>query len=205
MTGDVATANAATVTNDESIEAPDSALVRACLAGDQDAWARVVDKYARLVLSVARQSGLSESDADDVLQTVFLTLFRRLSGLRDHGRLSSWLITTTYRESWRVGKASSRQLGLDENLEATLVDDREPPTELVMRVEREQLVREAMIELDARCRDLLTALFLAGDSVVYAEVADRLAMPIGSIGPTRARCFRKLETLLRARGLDEFE
>jgi RNA polymerase sigma factor (sigma-70 family) len=178
----------------------DTALVQACLAGDQDAWEQLVEKYARLVYSVARRCGLSEADADDVLQVVFTTLFRRLHGLRDQARLSSWLITTTYRESWRVGRTPGRHVELG----ATIVDDQAPPSELAARCERDQLVREAMAALDERCRDLLTALFLVDDGAAYADVAERLGMPVGSIGPTRARCFKKLESLLRTRGLEDF-
>ncbi|MGH2533071.1 MAG: RNA polymerase sigma factor [Thermomicrobiales bacterium] len=178
----------------------DTELVEACIAGDQDAWAELVEKYARLVYSVARRCGLSEADADDVLQVVFTTLFRRLHGLRDQTRLSSWLITTTYREAWRVGKASARNV----DLATTIVDDQDPPVELVARGERDQLVRDAMTDLDERCRDLLTALFLVDDGAAYVDVARRLGMATGSVGPTRARCFKKLETLLRTRGLEEF-
>ena len=80
----------------------DPALVAACLAGDGRAWEAVVDRYGRLVYSIPRRAGLSEADADDVFQAVFVALLRALPGLRDQARLSSWLITTARRESWRV-------------------------------------------------------------------------------------------------------
>lgn len=183
-----------------SAKVEDAALVQACVAGDQDAWEQLVEKYVRLVYSVARRCGLNEADADDVMQVVFTTLFRRLHGLRDQNRLSSWLITTTYRESWRVGKTSGRHV----ELTTTVVDEQEPPVELAARSERDQLVRAAMADLDERCRDLLVALFLEDDGAAYVDVAQRLGMPVGSIGPTRARCFKKLESLLRTRGVEEF-
>ena len=96
----------------------DAALVRACLAGDEDAWEELVDRYGRLVYSIPRRLGLSAVDADDVFQNVFAALFRRLADLRDQSRLTSWLITTTYRECWRAGKQVWRHAGLD----ATIVD-----------------------------------------------------------------------------------
>ena len=67
----------------------------------------------------------------------------------------------------------------------------------------EQAVRAAMARLDAKCRGLLAALFLDPDPAAYGAIAERLGMAIGSIGPTRARCFRKLEPLLREAGIDE--
>jgi RNA polymerase sigma factor (sigma-70 family) len=150
-----------------------------------------------LVLSVARRCGLSDADADDVFQIVFTTLFRRLEGLRDQTRLSSWLITTTYREAWRLGKTAQRDAPLSE----AIVDVGTPPVDLVAQTEREQAVREAMTRLDDRCRDLLTALFLSADQPAYDEIARRVGMPVGSIGPTRARCFKKLEAILERLGV----
>jgi RNA polymerase sigma factor (sigma-70 family) len=175
----------------------DPGLVQACLDGDETAWAELVERYQRLVLSVARRCGLSDDDADDVFQIVFATLFRRLEGLRDQTRLSSWLITTTYREAWRLGRNTERHAPLSE----AIVDVGTPPFELVAQAEREQLVREAIGRLDARCRNLLTALFLSGDQPAYDEVARRFGMPVGSIGPTRVRCFKKLAAILDELGV----
>lgn len=175
----------------------DPGLVRACLEGDEAAWAELVERYQRLVLSVARRCGLADADADDVFQIVFTTLFRRLEGLRDQTRLSSWLITTTYREAWRLGKSAQRHAPLSE----AIVDVGTPPLDLVAQTEREQTVREAMTRLDDRCRDLLTVLFLSAEQPAYDEIARRFGMPVGSIGPTRARCFKKLEAILQEFGV----
>lgn len=178
----------------------DPALVAACLAGDQRAWEAVVDRYGRLVYSVPRRAGLSEADADDVFQVVFAAMVRALPGLRDQTRLSSWLITTARRESWRV---SARVRAGGAELDEAVPDRAAAPIENVARLEREQAVREAMAGLDPKCRDLLTALFLDPEPAAYGVVAERLGMAIGSIGPTRARCFRKLEPLLREAGIDD--
>ena len=178
----------------------DPALVRACIAGNQDAWDELVDRYGRLVYSIPRRHGLSPADADDVFQNVFVVLCRRLSDLRDQTRLSSWLITITHRECWRLGKLTANQTGLDED--APIVDPGAPPAEEEVRWEREQQVREALRTLDERCRGLLTALFLDPDTPSYDEIGRRLSMPVGSIGPSRARCFRKLEAALIELGFD---
>jgi RNA polymerase sigma factor (sigma-70 family) len=179
----------------------DPALVRACLDGDAGAWATLVERYGRLVLSVARRCGLDGTDADDIIQIVFTTLFRRLNGLRDQTRLSSWLITTAYRESWRLARAAHPHDDVDD-LAERLADLGAPPDEVAVQLEREQLVREGMARLDERCRNLLTALFLDNEAPGYEAIAQRLGMAIGSIGPTRARCFRKLELILVSLGLD---
>ncbi len=176
----------------------DPALVRACIDGDERAWEELVERYGRLVYSIPRRMGWSETDADDVFQGVFALLLRHLPSLRDQTRLSAWLITTTRRECWRLGRTGSRTDRIDE----AMADEAAAPIEEIARSEREQAVRQAMRRLDDRCQGLLSALFLEPDPAAYEAIALRLGMPIGSIGPTRARCLRKLEAFLREEGFD---
>jgi RNA polymerase sigma factor (sigma-70 family) len=157
-----------------------------------------VDRYGRLVYSIPRRYGLSEADASDVMQTVFVTAFRKLETLKDHERLSAWLITTAHRESWRVGKRSSRDSQLDESI----TDLGSPDDEQLGAWERQHVVRQALEQLGGRCQELLSALFLEPAEASYDEIARRLDMKIGSIGPTRARCFKKLEAILAELGFE---
>lgn len=181
----------------------DVALVQACLAGESGAWDELVERYGRLVFASARRCGLNAEDAEDVFQNVFLIMLRRLETLRDQARLSSWLITTTYRESWRL--ARSRRDATTAELDDQIRDTGEAPPEEVARLEREQLVHAALGRIDERCRNLLTALFLDAGEPSYEEISARFGMAIGSIGPTRARCFRKLERSLSEVGIDAIE
>lgn len=185
----------------------DPVLIEACLRGERAAWEALVGRYARLVWSVARKQGLSSGDADDVHQVVFATLIGHLAELRDRERLSSWLITTTSREAWRTRQRLRRRVEVQTGGAASIPpaadeDDAAGPAAGADEEDR-QLVREAMGHLNERCRDLLTALFAAGGEPRYPEIAERLGMPVGSIGPTRARCLAKLESLLRSLGLGE--
>lgn len=180
----------------------DPALVAACLAGDDRAWQELVRRYGRLVYSIPRRMGMSDADADDVFQNVFASVLRALPTLQDQNRLSSWLITTTRRESWKVAARNKGHADVDELSEVLSAISDEPVADLV-RLEREQAVRIALGRLDPKCRGLLTALFLQPEEQSYEEIAASLGMAIGSIGPTRARCFRKLEPMLREVGLDD--
>jgi RNA polymerase sigma factor (sigma-70 family) len=175
----------------------DSALIQACLAGNAAAWNELVDRFGRLVYSVPRRYGLSAADADDVFQSVFTLLFRRLGALRDHSRLSSWLITTAHRESWRVGKKS----GSNPNLDQQIADVGSPPDDAAERWEQQHLVRKSLEELGGRCEELLSALFMDSSEPSYDQIAVKLGIPVGSIGPTRTRCFEKLEAILRRNGI----
>ncbi len=176
----------------------DAELVTRCLAGREDAWGVLVDRYARLVRSIPRRHGLDDADSDDVTQAVFVRLHRSLGDLRDAARLSSWLITTAHRETWRVGR---RRPASAAHLQETVADPGTPDPADVDRWERQHSVRQALAELGGRCEALLTRLF-RDPSPDYARIARDLDMPVGSIGPTRARCFRKLAPILRRLGLE---
>lgn len=176
----------------------DPALIRACRLGEQDAWSALVAQYGRLVFSIPRRYGFAEVDCEDITQTVFASLTRSLASLNDDTRLSAWLITTTHRECWRVRKRARR-----EEAAATLLEYAEaPPVEDMARWERQHLVRQALARLGGLCEQLLTALFRTGHAD-YQQIARELDMKVGSIGPTRARCFTKFEKILRESGFDE--
>ncbi len=173
-------------------------LVQACLRGDERAWKELVERYGRLVYSIPLKYGLAASDADDIFQNVFILVHRRLSTLRYYKLLAPWLITITHRETLRYCKKSRDDPELDESEP----DGAEPPLEEIRRVERQHLVRLAIDQLEPRCRELLTALFLEPDPQSYAHIAAKLGIGVGSIGPTRARCFKKLQAILQAKDID---
>ena len=172
----------------------DQELVQACLGGESGAWDVMVERYGRLVYSIPVKLGLKEADADDVFQSVMSIVLRHLPSLRDEARLSAWLIRTTYRESWRHARDAQRRRG--QLLDETWADASTPTDAQVVRMERQELVRQAMGQLDERCAKLIRAFFFEATPLSYDEIASELGMPVGSIGPTRARCFKKLERLL---------
>ncbi len=175
----------------------DASIVAACLLGDQAAWNELVGRYSRLVYSIPRRYGLSSADADDVFQSVFLTLFRRLAGIRDAARLPAWLIRTAHRECCRIGMRSGRYVRLDQDR----LDADAPADDSAARFEREHLVRQALRQLGGRGEQLLLALFSCPGRPNYESIARRLGMKAGSVGPTRARSFRKLEGILAGMGV----
>lgn len=175
----------------------DPALIQACLAGDEASWKELVDRYGRLVYSIPRHYGLDESDAEDVFQNVFAIVLNKLGTLHDPTRLSAWLITITHRQTQRLAKHIRSEKSIDE--ETALADD--PSLEEIHRWEQRQLLHQALSQLDPRCQQILTAL-LQESGPNYAELARRLGIAVGSIGPARARCFKKLEAILITLGFE---
>jgi RNA polymerase sigma factor (sigma-70 family) len=183
----------------------DRELIAACLAGHHEAWETLIARYQRLIYSIPIRSRLSADDAADIFQSVCLKLYQKLSTLRDYEKISSWLITTTTREVWRVSARNRREVAPG----AAEDDDRDDLKEMVaagpladeqrQTLEQQQIVRESVDALPERCRSLVNMLFYEKDELSYVDIARRMKMPVSSVGPTRARCLEKLKKIMAGR------
>lgn len=174
----------------------DPDLIRACRAGDGRAWERLLDKYERLVFSISLNYGLTTDDAADVTQITFTILLQNLDTLPDGIRLSPWLATVARRHTWRLLARKRREaVSQDEDLAGNeavggIVDHWE-------RWELAEWLNHGLSLLDERCRQLLLALYFDAEQPSYVDIADQMNMPIGSIGPTRARCLEQMRQSLQ--------
>ncbi|HEX4493304.1 MAG TPA: sigma-70 family RNA polymerase sigma factor [Acidimicrobiia bacterium] len=176
-------------------------LVRAAAAGDAHAWNELVARYGGMVWTVARRHRLSAADAADVSQTTWLRLVEHLDRIQHPERVGGWLATTARREALRVVRQSRRQVSTDDDnvLDLTLFDEASPDVIVTTRSRDEELWR-AFATLPVRCQLILQ--LLGGDEPLsYAELADVMEMPVGSIGPTRARCLEQLGRRVANRGI----
>jgi RNA polymerase sigma factor (sigma-70 family) len=172
-----------------------ASMVSAARQGSEDALGQIVIELSPLLWQVARAAGLSSSDAEDVLQTVWMRLVAHLDDIHDSAALTGWLVTTTKREAWRVSAAGRRQLPADQELLTEVADQGPGSEEQVIIDDQRRALWVAIGRLPARCQELLRIIAFA-PRPDYAAVAAALGMPIGSIGPTRGRCLAKLRTLL---------
>lgn len=194
--------DAATSLDDEG----DAALAARCNRGESAAWAVLVRRYQRLVYTIVRRIGLDDHAAADVFQTVFSRLITHLPQLNQADRLQAWIVTTAKREALLQRSRGMRTVSMtaDDDDGATspahdVADESPLPEEQLDALQTQNQVRNALERMDERCRTLLTLLYHdADDAVAYDEVARRLDMPLGSVGPTRARCLGKLRKLLEA-------
>jgi RNA polymerase sigma factor (sigma-70 family) len=182
----------------------DAELVARCRAGSQVAWRALVTRFQRLIYTVPRRAGLDDDAAGDVFQATFTRLFEHLERLQQPERVQAWLVTTARRETLRWLAERSRphvSAGSgdedDDDPLAAVPDPSPLPDALLDDLQQQHRLRRALERLDERSRTLLELLFLADPSPPYAEIAARLGMPEGSIGPTRARALQKLRALLQ--------
>jgi RNA polymerase sigma factor (sigma-70 family) len=181
------------------IHLSDEELVAACRAGDENAWNALVARYERLVYTVPFRFGLTPAEVEDVFQSVWLLLLKNLPTLRQPDRLAAWLVTTARRECWehRRGQDYHRLSFVppDSLPEESWLTE-QTTEEVVTTYEEHRRLHEALAQLDASCRRLLQSLYNDQAAPSYNDIAAQLNIPIGSIGPTRARCLKKLRDIL---------
>lgn len=183
-----------------------ASLVQAARSGEQTAWDAIVDRFLPLVASIASRHGLSRSDSDDVNQTVWLRLVESLDDIRQPAALAGWIATTTRNECFRLLRLRGRTILVDP-LEPSLLDGRatsDDVTSDLEAAERHHALREALLELPADRRELLV-MMLGDPPPSYGEISTRLGIPVGSIGPTRARALAQLRRTASIRALSATE
>jgi RNA polymerase sigma factor (sigma-70 family) len=163
-------------------------LVAAASIGDQRAWDQLVERFLPLVRHVVRSFRLSEQDVDDVSQLVWLRLVEHLGDIREPRALPGWISTTARNASLALLRARRTTIPIEDDTMGAFEED---PTEALYREQRREALLQGLAELSDRHRDLLL-LLLTDPPVPYGEISRRLGIPIGSIGPNRARALQKL-------------
>jgi RNA polymerase sigma factor (sigma-70 family) len=173
-------------------------LVAAAGAGDQRSWGEIVDRYGGMVRAVVASFRLADADAADAAQNTWLRAVERLHTVREPERFGGWLKTTARRECLALTSGARREQP-DDTFTEQLVEAGPGPESLFLRDEVSAAVRTAVDGLTGRRRRLVDALFYqpAGDYAVASRMA---GMPVGSIGPTRARILNVLRTDLEQSG-----
>lgn len=171
--------------------------------GDRTAFDDLMRMVTPLLWHTARTQGVDRVASEDVLQTVWLSLLHHAGSVREPKTVVKWLLTSTRREAWRVRqRAGSSHLTREpvdgspgaQDWDRPTTPEQEPET-MVLLAARQQRLWQHVQELPPRCRTLMRVIAFA-DRPDYAQIADALGMPVGSIGPTRGRCLAKLHELL---------
>ena len=186
----------------------DTLVARAAVAfadfrdGDRAAFDQLMTMVSPLLWHTVRAAGLDHAQAEDVLQTVWLTLLRHAESVRAPRTVVKWLLITTKREAWRVRRRerevaaipASTTDGSPEPWDRPADPAEEPGTAVELN-ERQQRLWQHVHSLPPRCRELMRVIAFA-DRPDYGHIAEALGMPVGSIGPTRGRCLAKLHDIL---------
>jgi RNA polymerase sigma factor (sigma-70 family) len=186
--------------NSRDVAELDIDLIRRCRRGSVGAWQQVLNRYERLVFSIPLRYGLSRDDAADVAQLTFAALVQNMDKLADDSRLGAWLSTVARRNTWRKLERNRREIASEHLEGASLAENAvllgKSDAESVEHWELTDWLDTGLSQLSEKCRNLLKALYFQPELASYAEVAEHFGMPLGSIGPTRARCLKRLKRVL---------
>jgi RNA polymerase sigma factor (sigma-70 family) len=191
----------------------DVELVEAAGECDEEAWEEIVGRYQPLINAISRRHRLAPDDANDLSQYVWMQLLDHIHKLREPRALRGWIAATATHRCYEILRNYKRSVSMDplmigrfELVEATArktngegplgVDDD------LLRAEKRRAIRQGLAELTENQQELLI-LLVADPPVPYCEISRRMRLPIGSIGPTRARLLKKLKRSTALRRLVE--
>lgn len=173
--------------------------VRRLQAFDEDAWRDYIKAFGRFVPIVSMRLGLTAEDRAEALQDMTVTALRSIHNLRDPERLASWTYTIARRAALNVRRERRRAEPIEPDRRLEWIPSPNPPVDEIRAcLEDERHVRRALRELSDACRGLITRLFLVEPRPSYRELSREMRMPMGSIGPTLARCLEKLRRALES-------
>ncbi|MDN5761757.1 MAG: sigma-70 family RNA polymerase sigma factor [Microlunatus sp.] len=186
-----------TGTKEDGLAARAGRMFSAYRDGDEAKMADLVRILTPILWHTVRGVRLDPATAEDVVQSVWLTLVRKAETISEPQAVLQWLVVTARREAWRVAKATTKMR--PEDLESAVGSDQLPSRESVeddvVTADTQSRLWRHIQKLPDRCQALLRVIAFA-DRPDYAELARSLGMPQGSIGPTRGRCLAKLRLAL---------
>lgn len=176
----------------EADQGPAEDVIARLVRGDEAEWARFCRVQGRVIHAAGQKVGLTAEEREDLLQNTCVVCYHSVDRLRDPARLGAWVYRIAYRQALELVRKRTPQ-ATSEDREGRQVLDHLPtdaPSEEAVLEANQQAERLVGVisALGERCRRLLEVLYLRPEPPPYEEVSRELAMPIGSIGPTRARC-----------------
>jgi len=184
----------------EPIDWNDARLVRECLQSSEAAWTALVDKYKNLIFSVPIKYGFSTDDSAEIFQSVCVEMLSELPKLRNPKALPKWIMQVTAHKCFHHKRRAQRTEIRDMASELIETPAAERADAILKEAEEEQMLREALLSMPPRCRELIRMLFFEEPARPYDAIASELGLATGSIGFIRQRCLERLRKRLTEAG-----
>jgi len=178
----------------------DARLVQGCLQGDESAWSALADKYKNLIFSIPIKYGFSTDDSAEIFQSVCVELLTELPKLRNPKALPKWIMQVTAHKCFHHKRRAQRTENRDMGIEFIEQPAPERADAILNEAEEEQILRDALLSLPPRCRELIHMLFFEEPARPYDAIASQLGLATGSIGFIRQRCLERLRKRLKEAG-----
>jgi RNA polymerase sigma factor (sigma-70 family) len=177
---------------------PDALLLQRVARGDQDAVAELYDRHARRAYGLALRVTADPTLAEDAVQEAFCAIWRRATSFHpSRGSASSWVLALVHHKAVDVVR---REQARRRPLRPEELDAPEPvtPEQQVLASDEGQRARLALARLPEEQQRLLSLLYL--DGLTQREVADLLAVPLGTVKSRTHVAMGALRRALRAVG-----
>ena len=163
---------------------------------DQDYFLYIMKRYTRRLLGyIIRMSGLSEEDAEDLLQDVFIKVYRNLNNFDQTQKFSSWIYSIARNQAIsNFRKLKSRPKSViwdnDDEFLKNISSNFSLETELDGNLNQEMIER-VLSALDYKYKEVLALKFIEGHD--YKEIADIIKKPMGTVATLINRAKRKFK------------
>lgn len=180
-------------------ELSDEEIVKRILS-DRSYFEVMVERYEDKLTRYLRRLGVHvHEDRQDLLQEVFIKVYKNLYGFDRNLSFSSWVYRIAHNEviSWYRKKSvrpEGHMMADTEELFLFIPDTRANAEQLVDSVINAKLLHQALIELEPKYRDPIILRFF--EYKEYDEISDILKIPIGTVGTLISRGKKRLQTLL---------
>ena len=179
---------------------PDAAeLIATARTGDRGAFGRLYSRYARMVHGIAL-SRLRSQDADDVVQEVFLKVFRNIGSFRGQSSLKTWIYRITVNEAHNARRWFFRhrraEVELDKtpedarNLKEIIPDRSRSPFDAAFDREQHVMIEAALERINPIFREAVVLRDIT--DLAYEEIAEVLGVSLGTV---KSRILRGREAL----------
>jgi RNA polymerase sigma factor (sigma-70 family) len=173
----------------------DAELIHRCIRGEEDAWTHLVNRYERLIFSIALSICRDRDVAADILQQVCLELYQRLDEVRNLSSLTAWVATVSRRKTYSHLRSVRPAESLSDDTPVSA-------SNIFANIERQHELQRALATLSDRNRRLMELLYMSSEGCSYEEISRKLGIPVASIGPTRIRCLKKLKKCMAESHVD---
>jgi RNA polymerase sigma factor (sigma-70 family) len=154
----------------------------------------VLDRYGRLIWSIAIRLGARQDEAEEIFQRTWVAVVGGIHDLERADRLTSWIASTARYQTFQLfdeGRRRRRGVSLDDVASSEMARD-DCTEDTLQRCDEAALLHQALDRLDPRCQGLLRLLFFEDPAPDYQEISHQTGLAVGSIGPIRARCLKRL-------------
>ena len=165
--------------------------------GDRAAFKTIYDRYRDRIYNFIFYSMGDELSSEDVLQIVFIKIYRGLPNFRFEASLATWIYRITLNECLNQQQRRSAQyvpfealFGSDEEFDTAALPDLQHADK-----ERREIIHQAMMELTPKLRAVVALKYLEGLS--YEEIAEALECAPGTVASRLNRALEQLEARLR--------